>query len=82
MNVSDNQICSWHLWVLTTIRYVRLCGGMAQYHPEAGSALAWGVMARKDSGRDLLNPLGEENRRALQQAVGGLGPNYKLSNLA
>lgn len=41
-----------------------------QYHPEAGSALAWGVMARKDSGRDLLNPLGEENRRAPQQAPG------------
>ena len=42
---------------------VKLHRGTAQYHPEAGSALAWGVMARKDSGRDLLNPLGEENRR-------------------
>ena len=26
-------------------------------------------MARKDSGRDLLNPLGEENRRAPQQTL-------------
>ena len=51
----------------------RLSGGNAQYHPEAGSALAWGVMARKDSGRDLLNPLGEENRCAAQQAP-NLGP--------
>ncbi len=39
-----------------------ILNNLLQYHPEAGSNMAWGAYARKESSRDLLSPLGEKNR--------------------
>ncbi len=41
-----------------------ILNNLLQYHPEAGSNMAWGAYSRKESSRDLLSPLGEKNRCA------------------
>lgn len=39
-----------------------ILNNLLQYHPEAGTAMAWGAYARKESSRDLLDPLGPGKR--------------------
>ena len=42
-----------------------ILNNLLKYHPESGASLAWGTYARKDSSRDITDPLGPRSKHVL-----------------